>query len=321
MLAKGLARFFSQLLLLTLAGSFLGCTSGIRYTPEQELMYIKPTVAVERFENRAPVDLPWQLEDAIAEQLTERLVQTRRYEVLAYGPLRPMPVPQVGINNPNPAAQNGSSAAVKEADYIVRGVITDFGFTEGPNGMLSAFSADKYAVVRAIIHVVDMANGSIKSSQTIEARIPNQDQDADVVYEQMAFGSYVFNRTALGQATNKMLDDAIASVAASIEQRTWQPKIASVMDNSVVINGGSNRGVQRGSVYVVRSASHQVYDPDESDPLGHVAGGMIGRVRIIQVTERFAIAEVISGSGFNPGQTLFISDFTSSRHSVRSSNY
>ncbi|MBN1436745.1 MAG: hypothetical protein JW936_06700 [Sedimentisphaerales bacterium] len=311
MLAKGLARFWVWALIFVVLG-FGGCSSSVRYSAEEESRYIKPTVAVESFENRAPDDMPWRIGDAMAEQLTERLVQTRRYEVLAHGPLRP-----TSVN----AQRDSSSGPSQSADYVIRGVITDFGSTAGADGVLGVFEADSYSVVRAIIHVVDLNNNSVVASETLEARVPNSEEDQAGAYDQMAFGSYVFNRTSLGQAANDLLDDAVAMIAESIEQRPWQPKIASVMENCVVINGGSNRGVQRGTVYVVRSPSHRVYDPDQADPLGSIVAGTVGRVRVTQVTEQFAIAEVMSGSGFAPGQTLFVSDYSTSRQSVQSSSY
>ena len=59
----------------------VGCRS-VKYSPADEAKYVKPTVAVMSFENRAPVHTKWNLGNGLADQLIDRLMQTRRYIVL-----------------------------------------------------------------------------------------------------------------------------------------------------------------------------------------------------------------------------------------------
>ena len=47
-------------------------------------------------------------------------------------------------------------------------------------------------------------------------------------------------------------------------------------------------------------------DPDSYSPLGYVSGQPLGTVRVTQVLENYAVAEILTGNtAFQPDQTLF----------------
>ena len=76
----------------------------------------------------------------------------------------------------------------------------------------------------------------------------------------------------------------------------------------MVVNGGRDRRMKVGAVYDVRPQAQMVVDPDTGDILGHIAGEMIGSVRVTQVTNKYSMADILTGANFQPGQTLFLND-------------
>lgn len=295
-----------------LAGMMLGvggCNSVV-YTPAQEAKFVKPTIAVMSFENRAPVHTKWNLGDAFADQLIDRLIQTRRYVVLERGQLEAIFTELERAKDRRfRDQQTPALGQLKHVRYLIKGTITDFGHVDTVSGIFHAlkiFGTTSHAVVSATLYVVDVQSGQVIASQSVEAKVSNTKDKGKQQVGDMTFGSYTFYHTSLGKATNKMLDKAVRAIARTIFEQPFQPKIASVVNNQIVINGGENRRLKVGSQYVVRPIADTVFDPDTGDILGHISGEVIGRVRISQVLERYSIADVVDGTtGYAKGQTLF----------------
>ena len=311
------------LLLLT---TINGCHN-VTYSPKQEARYVKPTVAVMSFQNLAPAHMKWNLGDALADQLIDRLLNTKRYVVLERAQLNTV-LRELNRSQDSRFRVFGQpqQGQLKHVQYLVKGTITDFGHIETVEGIWKLFDwglfgSSSRAIVAANIYVVDIQSGQIIASQSVEAQIRDKKEDNQVQYQGMAFGSYTFYHTPLGRATNKMLDEAVTEIAKSIAEQPFQPKIASILNDCVVINGGRDRRIKHGYEYDVRPEAQVVLDPDTGDILGHIAGETIGRLRVNQVTQSYAIAEVMDGGNFQPGQTLFLSDSTKVPEPVKQSIY
>ena len=285
-----------------------GCNS-VRYSPAQEAKYVKPTIAVMSFENRAPVHTKWHLGDALADQLIDRLIRTRRYVVLERAQLQAI-FNELSRGKDKRFRKDSAPqlGQLKHVRYLIKGTITDFGHVESVPGIwqvLKLISTTSNAIVSATIYVVDVQSGQVIASQSVEATVPESKHNEKVELGDAAFGSYTFYHTSVGRATNKMLDKAVRAIARAITDQPFQPKISSIVNNQVIINGGRNRRLKVDSEYIIRPTAEAVLDPDSGDILGHITGEVLGRVRIMQVLEKYAIAEVVTGTGFAPGQTLF----------------
>ena len=87
-----------------------------------------------------------------------------------------------------------------------------------------------------------------------------------------------------------MLEKAVYQIAQAIAECPFQPKIASIINKQVIINGGKDRRIKPGDQYLVRPASHKILDPDSGDILGHITGQILGQIRVVQVTDKYSIA-------------------------------
>ncbi|MBN2211951.1 MAG: hypothetical protein JW709_11195 [Sedimentisphaerales bacterium] len=290
----------------------LGCNN-VTYSPAEEARYLKPTIAVMSFENRAQMQTKWNLGDALADQLIDRLMATRRYVVLERAQLNAV-MRELKRTQDSRFRKTGAPATgqLKHVKYLVKGVITDFGHVETVEGDFwqlfdwGLLGSSTHAMVGCTVYVVDVESGQVIASESVQAKVKDKKHDDKPInYQGMTFASYSFYHTPLGEATNKMLDEAVVKIARAVAETPYQPKIARVMNGQIVINGGKDRRLEIGDEYVVRPSAEQVFDPDTGDLLGHITGEPIGLVRIVNVTDQFAIGEIVSGDGFAPGQTLF----------------
>lgn len=261
------------------------------------------------FETRAVMKVRWRVGEDLADQLTDRLMATNRYIVME----------RSQINALLKTAYRGDSGRDKKKEvynynqlkYLVKGTITDFTVTNPTDGGVGKFlkGGDLFdhspkAIVAVNLYVVDVESGQILASEQLNTTV-KANENPPTVYTDMAFGSYTFYKTPLGEATKEILDEALVRIARSIDEISFQPKIASIINGQIILNGGKDRQIKVGTKYLVRPKSERIADPDTGEVLGHVTGEPVGVVRVTQVTEKYAICEVVNGSGFSVGQTLF----------------
>ena len=117
-------------LLLVAFGLFSGCRMrGPIGAPER---YVKPVVAVESFDNRAPFPLKWNLGDGMADQLLGSLARSGRVTIVSRSAL-PAVFQELNMQNDPRFRSEGRATPgrLKNAQYLVRGTITDFTHTAG----------------------------------------------------------------------------------------------------------------------------------------------------------------------------------------------
>jgi len=309
-----------------------GCNN-VRYNAADEAKYKKPTIAVMSFENRTTAShARWQLGNDLADQLISRLMQTRRYTVLDRQQFHAiMSELNRGENTKFHSVGQSQTGRLKNVRYLIKGVITDFGHVENDKGLWKIFDwgGDSYSIVGVTIQIIDAQSGQVLVGSDIKAQVPDKKEKdrktskdkgkeqvkakVTATADNMAFGSYTFYRTTLGQATSQVLDKAVYQVVHAIDDCPYQPKIASIINGRIIINGGKDRRIALGDEYLVRPASSAVTDPDSGDVLGHITGEILGQVRVIQVTDKCSIAQVIKGNQFAPGQVLFKIDAETAR--------
>ncbi len=267
-----------------------GC-NGVRYSREEAARFQKPTIGVAAFEVMTTGNWNASLGADFADQLSDRLRETNRYDVLDREQVSAI---FAGLNN-------SAASQLRGIDYVIKGKVTDFGHTQ----MHELFGKQTYALTAVQVSVHDVANNRTIAQEALVAKVKPRKAEAMPSAGTTPFGSFSFYQTSVGKATNDILGQAVQAVAAAIEEVPYQPKIASIANNQIVINGGRDRNIAVGDMFVVRPAPRQVTDPDTGQIIGQVTGSIIGTVKIVQVTDKYAIAKILSGNQFAIGQTLF----------------
>ncbi len=296
-------------LVILLAGVVAGC-GGASLSPVGPA-YIRPTVAVMKFDSRASVPTGWNLGEGMKDILVDRLVATGRFHVIERPELelimKELQFQQTGATRSHNRAKLGR---LKNVEYLVKGTITDFGHVSTTGGFaewadrLDVFGSKHRAVLGMTLYIVEVESGEIICSESLEESVSANDLNMKAAYKDISFGGHVFYRTPLGRATARVMDRAVRRIADDVAVRPWQPKIAQVNARSVIINGGQNRAVRPGDQYEVLALGRPVIDPDTGDVIGHSAGGVLARIHVVEVHPGYAVAEVVQGvaGDLEPGQ-------------------
>ena len=270
-----------------------------------------PVVAVTSFENRAGFEGQWKLGDGMADLLVSELVLSRNFVVVERqhfekitGELQRQ---QSSLFRPEGKTSIGR---MKNAQYLVRGVINDFSQTGG-GGLTFSFLRSLFLLGRShtarvslTLTLVDVETGEILSSVQSTGLIRTREAFAEANYKGVTFGGEVFFATPLGQATARAIEGGVNQIVKDMPKNPWRPMISCIRDSTILVNGGKDRGFREGTEYVVRGPAEPVTDPATGDILTFVPGPRIGLLRISQVDEKVSFAQVIQGQGFNRGQWL-----------------
>ena len=299
------------------SGLFLaGCSSiSVRSLPPLPEDRHAPVVAVSSFDNRAGFEGQWKIGDGMADLLVSELVESRNFVVVERQHLGnitgELDRQQSTLFRPEGKVQRGQ---LKNAQYLIRGVINDFSQTGGGGVEISflrylfLLGRGYTARVALTLTLVDIQTGQILSSVQSAALIRTREAYAKAKYEGISFGGDIFFQTPLGEATADAIYAGVKQIAKAMPENNWRPMVSGTRNGFVMINGGKDRGFRINTNYIVRGPAEPVTDPATGDILTYVPGPRLGTVMIVQVEDKIAFAKPIDGRDFNRGQWLVKAD-------------
>ena len=274
-----------------------------------------PVVAVSSFENRAGGNGQWKLGDGMADLLVSELVASRNFVVVEREHFSNITLEidrqQNGLFRPEGRTEKGH---MKNARYLVRGVINDFSQTGGGSFSVSFFRRLFFlgraytARVALTLTLVDVETGEILSAVQSTGLVRTSEAYARANYEGISFGGDVFFETPLGKATARAIYGGVKQISREIPKDPWRPMISCLRSGTLFINGGKDRGFRTDVKYVVRGPAEPVTDPATGDIITYVPGPKIGVVQIFQVDGKLAYAKPVEGHDFARGQWLMKAD-------------
>lgn len=272
---------------------------------------VRQVVAVSSFENRTSFDGPWRLGDGMADLLISELVTSQNFIVVERANLDVV-VDEIDRQSDRRFRQEGrvDQGRLKNARYLIRGVINDFSQVGGASFFVAVrrlfFGGRGFkARVAMTLTIVNIESGEIVDSVQCSGIARARSAYASATYSNVNFGGDAFFKTPLGIATSNTIRRGIRGIVKKMPRVMWLPMIAEVMEgNRVVLNGGSNRGFREGRYYEVRGEGRTITDPATGDVLHVMPGRKVGVLRVVNVSDKLAVAEVLTGSGFARGQFL-----------------
>jgi len=279
-----------------------GCGGRGYWNGENPDDFVKPTIAVMKFENRAPIAFGWNLGDGMREVLVDRLMDTGRYHVVERQELAAV-IDEHEFQQSGKTRPEGRAAAnrLKNCQYLIKGTVTDFGHVSQRSSNaglfnLSLFGGSGKAVMGVILYVVDVESGEIIASESIEESVRARDTAVQADYKNVSFGGRAFYQTPLGQATAKVIERAVSRITTAIATRPWEPAISLVQaDGTVVMSGGRDRGVRPAAHFEVLAPGQPIIDPATGDAIGMSPGKSLGLIEVLEVEPRYSVARVVSG--------------------------
>jgi curli biogenesis system outer membrane secretion channel CsgG len=272
-----------------------------------ELVY--PVLAVADFENRANFRGYWQLGDGFSDMLVTRLLKRGDVVVLERHHLGDI-LNELELQQNEVTRDEGQRAygQLKNVEYIVRGVITDFTVTGDASGWFSSNDVRvrggrSSARVTLNIKVVDVETGQILTSIESSGKASSGFFGGGVNYKDVAFGGEAYFRTPLGQATNEAMDKALSRLIRSLPKKEWQARIADVVEKEVIINGGKNVDLEPGTIFTVVTPGREIEDPVTGNVIHRLSGQAVGRVLVTDVLAQSSVGRLLEGQA-KPGAML-----------------
>ena len=116
------------------------------------------------------------------------------------------------------------------------------------------------------------------------------------------FGSSDFQNTIIGEAVKAAVENMSTNVIAergkvAAAPVTVQGLVAAVVGKQVIVNVGSKAGVRVGDQLAVQRVSQEIKDPATGRVIRRLSTD-VGVLRVVEVDEESAVADIVSGSDF-----------------------
>jgi len=272
---------------------------------------VPPVIAVSSFDNRSGFSGQWELGTGMADLLVSELVKSRHFVVVERGQLDRV-VDEIQRQGHSLFRPEGrvSAGRLKNARYLIRGVINDFSQTGGGSfwvafrNIITLGHGGYTARVALTLTIVDVESGQIAGSLQSSAAVAAREAYVSGSYKDVRFGGDSFLKTPLGGATAQAIYKGVRGLLLKVPRIYWEPMVAAVSGRTIILNGGANRGFQPGQLYDIRGSGRAVTDPATGDVLSIIPGPLIGNIRVTVVQPDIAYAEPVLGSRFERGQRL-----------------
>lgn len=269
-----------------------------------------PRIAVASFENRTGFAGQWRLGPGMADLLVSELVASHNFVVLERIDIDTV-VDEIHRQRQSWFRREGRAdeGRLDNAQYLIRGVITDFSQTGGGELWMRIRSlliggGGYTARVGLTLTIVDVETGVILDSVQGAGRARARQAYIQADYKDIQFGGNAFFETPLGQATSAAIRDGLYGIIRKVPRQRWEPMIADVQGPRIVVNGGRRRGLRVGQQYRVRGEGQAVTDPLTGDVLDILPGPLVGTIEITEVHDALAVGERIEGHVLQRGQHL-----------------
>lgn len=272
----------------------------------------KLRVAVIEFENKVPsaqADIGW----GMADMLISELRKTGRYTILERGSLADVLGEQDFTQSGR--VQRGQQVAigrVKGAQLLIKGAITEFSYNVRNRNIGIGYKGfglgitEARARVAADIRLIDAMTGEVINSIDQAADIKASGANIAGTISGFSFATGGSDNHPMGQAVRQLIEQIVGRITSALDTGTievltaehFEGRIVKVDNPSrIVINRGSSDGVRVGDQFSVSRVTEELVDPETGEMLGQEKL-KLGRIEVISVEERFAIARAVYGEGF-----------------------
>lgn len=282
---------------------------------------LKPRVAIYSFYATGKMASfeGYNVGDGLAAQLATELTRTNCFIVLdRTGLSNLLREQELGLAGVVSGITAPGAGRLVGAEVIIKGTITEFdpntrggGITLGvalpntPLGIRLGRNGSK-AHVGLDVSIVDATNGQTKSSHRVVANSKTGGWTIGLDYERASLGGDTFAKSPLGIASRNALGQAVLKIAEDLNtsvQRRFQ--IASTDANEVYLNANLASGIRAGDLMTVSKVVRKLVDPATGLLLDTIERE-VGKVRVLEVTDRYARAELVDGDSINRGDFVHL---------------
>jgi len=273
-----------------------------------EFKGLKHAVGVKGFENEAGWSGSYDLGENLTVMLESALFDSGRFVLVEREKLKDVIAEQdlAASGRTSAAKKVAQTGVIRSARYIATGAVTTVeddtsggGAGIGIGGFRIGGSMKK-AQVTIIAKLIDSSTGEIVAKERITGKPGGI--GLSIGYSGSKFGGDLggFSKTPIGEAAQDCINQAAKFFAQQMENFPFEGSVIKVSDKGqVIINRGSEFGVQVGQELVMQTEGEQLIDPDTGELLDQEEGDEIGTLKVAKVSEKVSYADVVSGEG-NP---------------------
>jgi curli biogenesis system outer membrane secretion channel CsgG len=271
---------------------------------------LKKTIAVSRFENKSSWRGQWQLDDGMADQLTEALVATGKFVVLERQTLGDVLTEQdLAASGRAAKSKTAQTGKIIPAQILITGAITEF--EEKSAGAGGGVSVGKLKIggkggtahVGLIVRLIDTTTSEVLLSERAEGTAKAGGLGFQTTIENVTFGSSGFKKTPLGKATQQAIDKAVSLITSEMETVPFEGKVIKVQADKIYVNVGEQNGIQPNSRFTVYRLGEAIVDEDTGQVLGSEEENT-GVLKIVEVKEKYATATAAGGCKIEKGDVI-----------------
>ncbi len=282
---------------------------------------LKPRVAIYSFYATGKMASyeGYNIGDGLAAQLATELTRTGCFVVLdrtgLSNLLREQELGLAGVVNRETAPAAGRLVG---AEVIIKGTITEFdpnkkggGITLGmalpntPLGIRLGRNGSK-AHVGLDVSVIDAVNGHTRFAHRVIADSKTGGWTLGLDYNRASLGGDTFAKSPLGIASRNALGQAVLKIAADLStsvERRFQ--VAGTDADEVFLNANIASGLRTGDVMWVSTVVRKLIDPSTGLLLDTIERE-VGQIKVVEVNERYARAEKVSGERIRRGDFVHL---------------
>jgi len=258
---------------------------------------LKKAVAVSRFENKTSWKGQVLLDDGMADQLTDALIQSGQFIVLERQTLADVTAEQdLAASGRAAKSTSAQTGKLTSAQILIKGTVTEFenkaagsGTGIGIGGVKLSNKREE-AHVGLIIRLIDTTTGQVLDSQRVEGKATAGGIGVGVSAGIVDFGTQGFSKTPLGKATQLAIDNAVAYIAKKLKDMPYQGRVIKVSGDDIFINAGERNGCTVGETFTIASVGEALVDPDTGEKLGQDEKKK-GTIKVYELQEKFAKAK------------------------------
>ncbi|MDD5644494.1 MAG: CsgG/HfaB family protein [bacterium] len=274
----------------------------------------KKTVAVADFENKAGVQAQWNLGDGMAEMLTTALLETDRFIVVERRNIGQILEEQdFSLSGRTVNAGAPKIGKLLNAQILVSGAVTEFSQRVYDSGSMFEYKGFSFGLRGASAHVAinlrmyDTTTGQVIASKRVEGKGNVSGLNVGYSESDWAMGFDDFKASPLGKVTQEAINEAVYFICMETQKIQWEGSIVTVKNNKVYLNCGTDSNVKIGDEFEIFRKGEELTDPGSGSSLGFETVRS-GRVRVIEVHDKFSVAEIVSGENFSRGDIIKYAD-------------
>lgn len=273
---------------------------------------IKHAIGCKDFENQAGWKGQWEIGNNLSILLESALFDTGRFVIVEREKLKDVLAEQdlLASGRAAKAKDVAQKGLIRPARYLGSGAVTqvDEDTSGGAGGIsfkgISLGGGKSKAQITIIAKLIDTTTGEIVAKETIVGKAGRVAMNVGLSVKGVNTDMGGFKKTPLGEAAQDCINQAAVFFAKKMETMPFEGSVIKVGgDGKVIINRGSEFGIEVGKELVMAQLGDLLTDPDTGAVLGREEGKVLGKLKVARVDEKMSYCDVVEGKKDPPAGT------------------